>query len=224
LGVCDYRRGMDLLTTCIHHSELHFTDHWHTQTSVLSLLQSPLAVSSQRLLPVEILQFPALRLSLHILPCWTQLSTDNPQLTGSQASSHFTPSYSSQVDFQLKWQLNSLTHQPATSRHFTQLNCWQLPPWTWLTLLITFRHEPLKKHRFHCYGPTIPRTVACVSTAAGTRLPSSYLAIAPVLLTYLPTVTNQQQISELELVKDCKPFCPHTSATLPGYERFSLKS
>jgi hypothetical protein len=31
LGVCDYRRGMDwifvLLTTCIHHSELHFTDH-----------------------------------------------------------------------------------------------------------------------------------------------------------------------------------------------------
>jgi hypothetical protein len=41
LCVCDYRRGMDwildLLTTCIHHSELHFTHHWHTQTSVLSL-------------------------------------------------------------------------------------------------------------------------------------------------------------------------------------------
>jgi hypothetical protein len=31
LGVCDYRRGMDwildLLTTCTHHSELHFTFH-----------------------------------------------------------------------------------------------------------------------------------------------------------------------------------------------------
>jgi hypothetical protein len=48
-----YRRGMDwildLLTTCTHHSELHFTDQWHTQTSVLSLLQSPLSVSWQRL-------------------------------------------------------------------------------------------------------------------------------------------------------------------------------
>jgi hypothetical protein len=53
LGVCDYRWGMDwilaLLTTCIHHLELHFTDHWHTQTSVLSLLQSPLAVSWQQI-------------------------------------------------------------------------------------------------------------------------------------------------------------------------------
>jgi hypothetical protein len=31
LYVCDYRQGvhwrLDLLTTCIHHSELHFTDH-----------------------------------------------------------------------------------------------------------------------------------------------------------------------------------------------------
>jgi hypothetical protein len=33
LGVCHYRRGMDwilnLLTICIHHSELHFTNNWH---------------------------------------------------------------------------------------------------------------------------------------------------------------------------------------------------
>jgi hypothetical protein len=53
LGVCDYRRDtdwiLDLLTTCTHHSELHFTVHWHTQTSALSLLQSPLAVSWQRI-------------------------------------------------------------------------------------------------------------------------------------------------------------------------------
>jgi hypothetical protein len=33
-----------------HNSWLHFTDHWHTQTSVLSVLQSPLAVSWQRIL------------------------------------------------------------------------------------------------------------------------------------------------------------------------------
>jgi hypothetical protein len=61
----DYRRGMDwlldLLTTCIHHSELHFTDDWHSQTSVLSVLQSPLAVPWQRLLPGVILQLSALR-------------------------------------------------------------------------------------------------------------------------------------------------------------------
>jgi hypothetical protein len=28
---------------------------------------------------------------------------------------------------------------------------------TRLTLLITFRHEPHRKHRFHCYSPTVPR-------------------------------------------------------------------
>jgi hypothetical protein len=95
-GVCDCRRGMDwishLLTTCIHHSELHFTDNWHTQTRVLSLLQSPLAVFWQRLLPKEIPQLPALRSSYHSRPCRTfvnyQLTT---QLTGSQAGGHFTP-------------------------------------------------------------------------------------------------------------------------------------
>jgi hypothetical protein len=72
LGVRDYRRGMDywmsLLTTSIHHSELHSTDHWHTQTSTYSLLQSPLIVSWQRLLPREILQLPAIRFSCHGRP------------------------------------------------------------------------------------------------------------------------------------------------------------
>jgi hypothetical protein len=62
LGLSDYRRGMygtlDLLTTCIHHSEVQLiTDHWHAQISLLSLLQFPLAVSWQ-LLPSEILQLP----------------------------------------------------------------------------------------------------------------------------------------------------------------------
>jgi hypothetical protein len=33
----------------IHDSWLHFADHWHTQSSVLSLLQPPVAVSWQRL-------------------------------------------------------------------------------------------------------------------------------------------------------------------------------
>jgi hypothetical protein len=52
LWVCDYGRGMDwwmdFLTACIHHPELHFTDHWHTQNSVLSLLPSSLAVCWQQ--------------------------------------------------------------------------------------------------------------------------------------------------------------------------------
>jgi hypothetical protein len=37
-----------------HASWLHFTDHWHTHTSVLSLLKSPLSVSWQRILTQEL--------------------------------------------------------------------------------------------------------------------------------------------------------------------------
>jgi hypothetical protein len=48
------------LPISLHFSIVIFTDHWHTDTSVLSLLQSPLDVSWQRLLPREILQLPAL--------------------------------------------------------------------------------------------------------------------------------------------------------------------
>jgi hypothetical protein len=64
-------KWMDLLTTCIHHNLLHFTDHRHTQTSVLSRLPSPLAVFWQQLLPREILQLPTLRSSCHGRPCRT---------------------------------------------------------------------------------------------------------------------------------------------------------
>jgi hypothetical protein len=131
LRVCDYRRGidwwMDLLTTYIHHSELHFTDHWHTQTNVLSLLQSTLAVSWQWLLPSGDSSAPALWSSS------SQLTVHNccqvtSQLTGSQAGSHCTPtSWSSLHRLTFNWTDDwTLTHQPATSRHFTQLNCWQL--------------------------------------------------------------------------------------------------
>jgi hypothetical protein len=111
------------------HSELHFTDHWHTQTSVLSLLQSPLAVSWQWLLPREILQFPALRSSCHSRP-WRTLCQLPTQLTGSQAGGHFTPTSQSQADFQLTndgWSANwtlSLTNQllHATSFNWTADN------------------------------------------------------------------------------------------------------
>jgi hypothetical protein len=92
LWVCDYRWGvdwiLDLLTTCIHHLELHITVHWHTQTRVLSVLWSPLAVSWQRLLPREILQLPAFRSSCHSCPCRSLVKCNS---TGSRAGSHFTP-------------------------------------------------------------------------------------------------------------------------------------
>jgi hypothetical protein len=80
----------DLLTTCIHHLELHFTDRRHTQTSIHSTLQSPLAVSWQRLLPKEVLQLPALRSSCHsnLFRTLCQLTT---QLTRSPVGSHSTP-------------------------------------------------------------------------------------------------------------------------------------
>jgi hypothetical protein len=42
-----------------------------TQTSVLSLLRSPLAIYWQRLLTVEIFQLPTLRFSYHSRPCRT---------------------------------------------------------------------------------------------------------------------------------------------------------
>jgi hypothetical protein len=139
---------MDLLTSCIHHLELHFTDHWHTETSVLSLLQSLLAVSWQRLLPRESLQLPALRSSCHSRPCRTA-SRLGPRLA---AISHQPPSlvFTGWLPTG-NWQLNPPTHQPATSCLFTQLNCWQLSPTTnsllQSALLITSRHEPHRKHR-----------------------------------------------------------------------------
>jgi hypothetical protein len=77
--------GLDILTTCIHHSELHFTDHWHTQTCVLSPLQPPLPVSWQRLLPREILQLPSSR---HCLLVNTPHLKSQLQLPNSQLTAH----------------------------------------------------------------------------------------------------------------------------------------
>jgi hypothetical protein len=78
--------ALDLLATRRHHSQLPFTDNWHTQTSVLSLLQSPLTISWQRLRTVEILQLPTRRTACAVLlsadnstkwvPGWRQLHTN----------------------------------------------------------------------------------------------------------------------------------------------------
>jgi hypothetical protein len=128
----DYRRDfdwwMDSLTTYTRHSELHFTDHWHTQTSVLSLLQHPLTISWQRPLKREILQLP---------DTGPLVTAAHAEFLSTDYSSNWVPGWQpfhtnllvffSRADFQL----NSLNNQPATSLHLTQLNYWQLIV-TWL--------------------------------------------------------------------------------------------
>jgi hypothetical protein len=106
---------------------------------------------------VEILQLPALRSSCHSGSCRIlvtfQLTT---QLTGSQAGGHFTTSYSSLHRLTTELSLTSqLLH--VTSLNRTADNSDYFTSGTRLTLLITFRHELHRKHRFHCYSPAIPR-------------------------------------------------------------------
>jgi hypothetical protein len=72
---------MGLSTTCIHHSELNFTDHRHTNTIDLSLSQPTLTVLSQRLVPREIPHLHTLRPSYHSRLCRTLV---NWQLDGPQ--------------------------------------------------------------------------------------------------------------------------------------------
>jgi hypothetical protein len=133
---------MDWLTTCVHHSELHFADHWHIQTSVLCLIQCPLAVSWQRLLPREILQLPALRSYCHYRPCRTRLNC--------QPSTNWVPGWRpfhtnllvffSHADFQLTTVL-SLANQllQDTSLNWTADNWLQLGWYPW--------GGPNRKHR-----------------------------------------------------------------------------
>jgi hypothetical protein len=139
---------LDILTTCIHHSELHFTVHWHTQTSVLSLLQSPIAISWQRIShrkynSLTELYIPDIRYkvlfpqphSLQLTLFFTASCTELP--IRWQPSTHWVPgwrpfhtellAFSSRAEFQLtteNWIL-SLTSQLL---HFTQLNCTE-PSW-----------------------------------------------------------------------------------------------
>jgi hypothetical protein len=142
LGVCDYRRSMewvlDLLTTCTHHSELHFTDHWHTDQFPQSI-----TVSTGRFLAKASTEEGSSASRTQVL-----LSQPPVQNSCHANSANWVPRwrpfftkllvFSSQADFQLNcWQVNSLTHQPDISRPVTKLNSG-----TWLTLLITFRHEP----------------------------------------------------------------------------------
>jgi hypothetical protein len=120
LGVCDYRRCTDWilysLTTCIHHSELHFTHHWHTQTSFLSLLQSPLAVFWQlRLTQCRFLSFP------HSGPLLTSARTE---LLSTANSTNWIPGFR-QFHAILLVLSTGADFQPTTS-YFTSLHSAEL--------------------------------------------------------------------------------------------------
>jgi hypothetical protein len=117
---------LNLLIDCMHHSELHFTDHWHTHR-----LLSP--ISTSRFLATvstreRFFSFP--RSGLLITADREELLSTDTQLTGSQAGGYFThTSCSSLTRLTFNWtelQLNPPTQQPATSYHFTQLNYWLL--------------------------------------------------------------------------------------------------
>jgi hypothetical protein len=73
---------------------------------------------------VEILQLPTHRSSFHRARA-ELLSTGN-STNWIQAGGHFTPTPSLLFTGWLATELNSLTHQPAASRHFTQLTAFRL--------------------------------------------------------------------------------------------------
>jgi hypothetical protein len=78
------------------------------------------AVPWQRLLTVEILQLPALRSYLHSLPCSTQLSTENWQLTPRLTTiSHQPPSLLSRDWLSLHWVRESNSELLYDSRFTT---------------------------------------------------------------------------------------------------------
>jgi hypothetical protein len=126
---------MYLLTTLTHNSELQaitalslISTFYKSQQQPLSLSQLAFftnrslatafnsggssASSSQVLLSQPPVQ-NSCQLTINWIPGWRPLHT-------------YLLVFSSQADFEMNWQLNPLTHQPATSRHFTQLNSWQL--------------------------------------------------------------------------------------------------
>jgi hypothetical protein len=101
------------------------TIYRHTQTSVLSLIQSPLAVSLQRLLPREVLQLPTLRSSCHSRQCSTPVNRKLTICVPDWWPFHTNLLvFSSQAHFQLTIEFRH--SQTNFLSHFTSLNCWQL--------------------------------------------------------------------------------------------------
>jgi hypothetical protein len=126
--MCDNRRGMDwilyLLITCIHHSELHqITDKPRLVSSVCYSLHWPFP--GKDFYQGRFFSFP--RSGLLVTAARAELlPTDNSTNCVPEWRPYHTKvlDFSSLADFQLATgNFSSLAHQPATSRHFNQLNC-----------------------------------------------------------------------------------------------------
>jgi hypothetical protein len=87
---------LDLLTTCTHHSELHVITELPPISTLYKSLghakssQSPLVVSLQRLLTLEIFQLPAFRSFCHSCPCRTLVKSLNWQMPTPKLSTQFS--------------------------------------------------------------------------------------------------------------------------------------
>jgi hypothetical protein len=165
---------MDWRMDYMHHTQLHYTGHWHTQTSVPSLLQSPLAIY---LTQWSFFSFP--RWGPLIAAARAQLLPIDNSTNCNRGWRPFHTNllvFSSQADFQLttdNWNL-SLTNQLL---HATSLkgisDTWpQLDWWPrYITSGQTQQKTPPLKSFYCCHG----------------LLPSDRLVIIPVG-TCLPTI------------------------------------
>jgi hypothetical protein len=144
---------LDLLTTCIQHSEPHFTHHWHTQTLVSSVYYS-----LHQLFTGNGFYWVRFFGLLHSGPlvtaaCAGLLSTDSLTNWGQGWWSF----HNNLLVLTSSRLLHSLTHQPATWHHFTQLNSWQLFLQNLRESAYNILHKQDRKRRFIYYSPTIPR-------------------------------------------------------------------
>jgi hypothetical protein len=115
---------IDLLTTCIHHSEIHFTDHWHTHRLVFSVYYILHESFSGNGFYRGIFFSLPHSSPLVTAACAELLSTSNPtNLTSGWWPFHTNPiDFSSQADFQLT---TEVSHSPPS--YFSSLHSTELP-------------------------------------------------------------------------------------------------
>jgi hypothetical protein len=119
-------------------------------TDIHGLVSSFITVSTSRFLTTDLTQWRFFTYPrsgpLVTDACAEFLSTDNstnlvPGWRPVFTAFHRLPSTDN-------WQLNFLTHQPATSRLFIQLNSWQLTP-EWVSYIIYIVYKPITQQRLY---------------------------------------------------------------------------
>jgi hypothetical protein len=182
---------MNLLTTCIHHSELQFINltHTHTHTNVLSLLYSPLAVSYQRLLR---------HWKFFSFPC------SDPLVTTARAE-YLSTDNSTDWDPGLRPFHTNLPHSPTS--YFTSLH---------LTKLLTSTTARLVSSFYNLWADPIENTASNNPSifVMGGCLAIDFISILRERV-YLSLLRNGCLFMRLMHIKGCKgyPFrglCPAT--------------